>query len=975
MQPLLSFTDARIFLAAALPWNGDWNSFHWVTDKVNDKGKPFWSSRAFNTFDAMVRGYAWTKTASGVRDLYVCMSSQRHAHEKISQKGYPYFKMDRGGANAVALKSFYIDVDVKEGAYASTHEAMDALIGFIAQYNLPRPSALVASGSGGFHVHWILDQPIARDEWLVLSAALAYIIKQHGLKADTGCTIDCARVLRIPGTQNFKHTPPKSVNLLIPPQGDEVTLYTRARIEAALKPFVGLSPVVKIAEDAMGGLPRRPPVDGDDALGAGIDPGPVPDLQIVREKCAFVNNTLNAAGTNYSSQPLWHLMVALCTHTKGGIEDLYRMTLGSPHFNQADTDAMFDRVKRAGKGWVQCHTLKDRGCKECETCPLLKENKSPLNFGMPALPALTPKVSVPVGGYGVLPEFFSYDMAGHVVKPHQAEDGTIVQVQVCDYAMMNAWIEDHPTILHFDIVAPNGHRRMTDFTLQEVQGKEVFTKALSRNNMAIMPFQVKLLQEFMVSWIRKLQNTKEAVMRSEPFGWVYTEGGKIDGFSYGGKIFTPQGGKITAQPDPVMADQYRPRGDVKAWMEAASMVLGTKRSEFDAILAASFGAPLMEFVKQPAVIISSYSTGSGYGKTTAMKVAQAVWGNPTSAMMQLSDTQNAAAIRMGMLKSLPLFWDEIRGADNVAKFTDLTFQVSSGKGKGRATVDLKLQKVTSWKTLMVTTNNFSLQDPIQQGSPEGHAGLYRLFEFEAPGLTTGNVGMGKAARIIGGLEHNFGLAGLLYSEFLGAHHEVIQKEVDEEFDRLEKQVLHPQGGERFWVGAIAAMLMGAKYAKQLGLVDFDINALTHFLIGTFLNLRGGLSKNGFSVDDPASIREVIGSFLTEQQMRNTAVTDKFPPSVGRPPLGCVTLQSDPTKTDTVNVHKATDENKILIRQQEFINYLRRRKLPERQFLAVMERKMGVIVERRKMAAATVLQTPQVAVFNIDLNHKEAEGLA
>ena len=44
-----------------------------------------------------------------------------------------------------------------------------------------------------------LTRALTREEWQPLANALAQAAKQHGLKCDTQCTIDSARVLRVPG--------------------------------------------------------------------------------------------------------------------------------------------------------------------------------------------------------------------------------------------------------------------------------------------------------------------------------------------------------------------------------------------------------------------------------------------------------------------------------------------------------------------------------------------------------------------------------------------------------------------------------------------------------------------------------------------------------------------------------------------------------------------------------------------------------
>jgi hypothetical protein len=70
------------------------------------------------------------------------------------------------------------------------------------------PSMIVASGSGSnAHAYWALTNPIAIDELEHANLRLAIT-----LNADLKCA-DAARILRPPGTLNFKHEPPSPVQL------------------------------------------------------------------------------------------------------------------------------------------------------------------------------------------------------------------------------------------------------------------------------------------------------------------------------------------------------------------------------------------------------------------------------------------------------------------------------------------------------------------------------------------------------------------------------------------------------------------------------------------------------------------------------------------------------------------------------------------------------------------------------------------
>ena len=122
----------------------------------------------------------------------------------------------RNKANVQALRALWVDLDCGEDKpYANQAEALTALRKFCAESGLQRP-VLVNSGRG-IHAYWVLDREVDRGEWEGLAKALRKVCEAHELYADPAC-FEAARILRVPGTFNYKVDPPLPVSVMAPSQ-------------------------------------------------------------------------------------------------------------------------------------------------------------------------------------------------------------------------------------------------------------------------------------------------------------------------------------------------------------------------------------------------------------------------------------------------------------------------------------------------------------------------------------------------------------------------------------------------------------------------------------------------------------------------------------------------------------------------------------------------------------------------------------
>lgn len=957
---------ARQFLARVMPPLPDgkpaYINIHWSKPATNEDGTPklrengeqvkWWDGRACTSVDEAIKTVHWVN-GHGDKDIYVCMSLQAKAEERTSGKGHKYRKALRLADDVVAIKSLFVDVDVKEGAYPDTKTALLAFKEFLGATGLPIPSAVVASGSGGFHAHWVLDEALSQRDWQVLANALSSAVKTHGLIADTQCTVDSARILRVPQTFNRKGEVPAEVTLL----SINDTPIPVDDMRAVLGKWITSGPFEQGAFTASG-VSR---ISANDELGAGVENKKILlRAEDVAKSCGFIARQLGTGGKD-TPQPLWFLAASLATFFEDGREVLHEMSKGHPGYSPSETDELFDRVvarqQSRDLGWPKCEKISSYGCKDCDNCPLLAQNKSPLNF---ALPAANDQPD------DTLPEKFTRNADGIILFRHIDENGAVTAIPLCSYPIMNGWLSNNPWTFHFTTRTEAGRKAVIEVPTEVIFAKEGIAKFLGSKGIFCTDKQYKILKEFFVAWLQKLQSSKESVVSASPFGWSVVDG-NVEGFSYAGRVWMNGNDRPAANPDPQLQYQYSPKGSIDPWREAARIIYEQNRPALNAILAVAFAGPLVKFTGFGGLILNAYSPESGIGKTTAMKVSQSVWASPVLAMQGLDDTTNFVLKKMGALRSLPMYWDEIKSDEQINRFCSIVFNMTGGREKGRMSADAELRASGTWQTMMVSASNDSLVDGMARKVGSTTAGLHRLFEYVVPKPDKVTQDVGMVQRLLGKLDENYGHAGLLYARFLGANHKRVEEEVAALQDQLYSET-HVKQEERMWIAAMAVILKGAHYANELGLTEIELEDLKDFLLDTLEKMRAEVDRSPSDMTSDMSVSTVLAEFLNATRARNTLVTNRVWVSKGKPAKGSISILNDTSKLGEITVHLGRDDKLMRISSTFFSRWMGERGYSRQTWTKRMEKEFGLKIVNGKLGGGTEMVCAMEYLIEIDLNH-------
>lgn len=982
------------FLSRVLPWTkqGDTPAyfnihFKSVPDnpavKKNDDGT-VWRGKPGQALGEVTKIVTYLTTnpkmVSQVRDIYFCTSSQERSKTLVNASNKSYVVASRHASTAVRMKAIFLDIDLVEGkkakdkGYPNEAELVAAFRNFLVVTKLPIPTIMVYTG-GGYHMYWVFEEALTIPVWQGLADALAEATRQVGLKCDTGCTVDCARILRVPGTKNYKYDPPRMVEVKRLDSRD----FTFEELDTPLSPFKVTRTRI-VGDRDMTLFPPRRVNNAVSDLAAGVFNSTPPDIDQLAEGCGFIREAITTGGRDFP-EPLWNLTTLISVYTAGGLDDAKRMASGYPDYEEWKTEQKYEEKIGQGAKPPMCATISGE-YKGCATCPYLPAGKSPVNLApLIARPAQTAPLAA-LGSANTLPAktgFGPTSPANGTVTSgsnpatdlppdyHRGAD-MLVRVQndnfpVLYYQMFDGYLTENPPTLHFKTVIGTTQKDI-EVPCSAIANTNEFRKALQGQSIMVTLRADALIKVglFMNAWITHLQKTPGSTIDPIAYGWD----DRHEGFAYNGVVHTATGQKRATRGDAIIAASYRPEGDVAKWLAAAQMITAQKRPGLDVILASALAGPLFCLTGHSGALLSAYSPESGIGKTTAMKVAQAVWGNPNTAMQQLNDTRNSVLQKMGELRNLPIYYDELKGDSDTKEFRDMLLQITSGKEKGRIDTNRRQQRFGSWQTIMVSASNHSLANLLSDIDKDTLAGVYRVLEFQVDPMLPNNPGKidGRDAdEIVNDLKNNFGLIGEAYASYLGSNAKDVRKRVS---DRIKwvADVMKTEQPERFWNAIIATLMIGAEIGNELGYFRIDLAAMTKFLYARLQDMRNIVKRHTSNTSNAINLSDLLSLFLSQKSDQNYIETDIIYNRPGPPPA--IHVLSMTHNLRTVEVHRGRQDRMLRISKDALVLWLRKRDHNPSAFIKELEKKYRAKTIRGKLGVGTSFVT-QGVIFILEID--------
>lgn len=786
----------------------------------------------------------------------------------------------RKAENVALKKTFYLDIDCGPDKVHKTLDDVErAWEIFKKQSGILPPNMILETGHG-WHVYWVLDRSIHADQWKPIAELLKRITHHLNLAPDHSVTADVVRVLRVPGSRNFKD-PDHVVDCEVIHASERD--YTPVEFVNSIKKWSKIVPKhhlksVETTNFGVGnldghGVPRSLAAAVEDIAEIG---GGYADkyFKYVGSSCAILGDMIDNHGADID-EPTWKAALNILMFCEDALDWVHPLSDGHDGYSVRATEKKWaERLefKKVTTGAGTCKELQAAcGSNACASCDARK--KYEVRMGKP----LTSPISFCTEPKPELPHGYHLGSDGESVfyrDPTPSEDEPPNAIHVCAFGVLKTNLyhdtnamQETATILEIKIRAGGKTKTITFDHALVVDYRKLFME-MSQNQLAITssPMQ-KHFGTLMSAWSEQIQKDNTVIHTQSKFGWITQ--GKAHGFGVGGTTYWGDGSTSDSMTtDKQLENVYTPLGELEPWTKAAQFVIDQDRQQINAVLAASFGAPLMRFTRESGLVMSLLSECSASGKTAALKLGGSVWGDPKRSYQKMSDTVNSTGKRLTSIVNLPAYWDEVRGRDVEEAFGGFVFSFCDGNGKNRLNRDSKQQYSGHWESILVATSNHSLIGYVDAANPnDSNAGRMRLLEFEVPHVTeaqqNGNI-------VLNDIDDNYGVAGRIYAEYLAVNRKAIKKRVRKMEVSLAKKFKSP-AEERFWLAGIASSLVGASIANDLQLVKFDMKKLVNFFNDLVLESRGDVEH--FMATGAVSTSGEIGLFMNDMAGKGIGYVD------------------------------------------------------------------------------------------------------
>jgi len=724
------------------------------------------------------------------------------------------------------LTFFWLDIDCGPNKpYADHAAAVQAL----AAAKLPKPSMLIDSGNG-LHVYWSLHQPVQIEQWQSVAERLKRACVTRQLHADHMVTTDAARILRVPGTHNYKNPDnPKAVRVLAR-GGEKYTLEAFAHELPAVGPIREAAPSKEWDMDET----EYPPVQ----------------LETVLRGCHQVRHAAKVR-SNDIAEPYWRAVLSVVYRCIDGERMIQAVSSGDPRYSAEETLRKAENTK----GPATCAHFKAVHPEGCAGCPNAGAVVSPIALLPPAPePEDAPPRESKVGDWHIT--------AAGVYLPTEGEDGTLQKLWAIRTPVYgdtfrtrqgeNPMDADDAKVL-LTWLRPDGVWRRTLMPLSLLGSQTKMMEWAGSQGLGTLVPNVKVWSMYISELTNSLLARNAVTQYYSRLGWHDNN----TQFVLGKQMVTADGLQdATIERNGPLA-VLEARGDLEEWKEGIRKLQSGGLEMHMFCVLAGFGTPLLQLMDVSGAVVS-LAGASGRGKTLAAKAALSIFGNPEQLFQAAEATKNSIDVHLATLHSVPYLMDEVTNLPD-KKLGDLLYMIANGRGKDSLTRNRNWREGGNWRMLAFFTTNRPIMESDQGTLTEAQRN--RAIEL----MVTHEVPAKLAAEVYGATSKNYGVAAVPFLQYVIANTEEVTALCEASLQRIKESFAGPDA-QRFGLWALAAALAGGMIAKKLGLISID----PWHVISTVVPVLQAQAEN--TMDPEQLFLQVVQEWLARESSRIAQTT-------------------------------------------------------------------------------------------------------
>ena len=880
-------------------------------------------------------------------------------------------KEGRTAKNAQSLKSFFVDIDCGVGKpYADQAEGMTALKAFIKATKLPKPT--VVNSGRGIHVYWVLEAALPSTEWKPLAEKFKALCAQHKFEADPSVTADSARILRIPGTFNYKDVEnPAKVEMILSAPRVSISILQDVFNTVEQDIFAGMAgqPFIPRQMDAMtlalmgNNISRFKTIMVKSAQGEGC-----PQLLHIYENQATID------------EPLWRGGLSIAQQCVDRDKAIHTLSNKHPDYSASATE----RKANETKGPYTCATFKKLNPTPCQGCP--HNITSPIQLGKEFNEAKEEDNIVEVAAEEEgeeatiykIPKFpfpYTRGAAGGIYTKIKDEESGLEEVQMIYpydfYAVKRMNDPDRGESVLLRLHLPKDGVKEFIMPLTDVLATDRFRDTIAKHGVAVMATKQKILMAYITRWVEELQSTTEAELARKQFGWLPDD----SGFILGDKEITADVVKYSPPTASTieLVPMFREKGDFHIWKDVINAYAREHMEAKAFAFFMGFGNTLLKFTNLKGYLLSLKSQGSGSGKTTVLHTIGSIYGHPEDSFMRVKDTYNQKLQRIGTFQNIPILFDEMTNMDPQQK-SNLAYDITEGRAKNRMQSQNNAERLnhTKWATGLITTSNRSLRDDLLsiKAFPEGE--LMRMMELHI--FNDANDDPLWARQHFGRLHTNYGHAIFPFMQYVVGHLPEVIKFLNDIQIKIETAA-GITSQERYWSAMAAISITGGIIAKNLGLHDIDHKPVMAYIVK---HIKESRAQNKQMVSENS---DFLSGFIQRKFHEVLVINGKKDHKTGletgpiREPRGALTARYEP---DTKLLYVVAKEYRAECNKSQ-LNFDESLSMHKKSgaYLGQKRKRMtsGTIVDTNLNAPALVFDATKLEFFREEalLNVKDSEA--